>query len=215
MMVAGAWLRRWLREVDVDESKHTPVAWLHEDGRVIPACTMNAARRDGGAMLSSVSGYTTPLYASAPDLAAEVERLRAESDDDEATRAMMADILSRTAVALRGPEPEGTRWGWSHLPERVAAAIAAIDVMQKAAALNGAEVERLRMENAEMRRKVEALREALRFYAQREHFALSDANAWDTVSGEPQNYWCDDAGTATVEDGATARAALASIAEGA
>lgn len=63
--------------------------------------------------------------------------------------------------------------------------------------------------------RLEALREALRFYAQREHFALSDANAWDTVSGEPQNYWCDDAGTATVEDGTIARAALASTEGGA
>ena len=64
------------------------------------------------------------------------------------------------------------------------------------------------------RRKVEALETALRFYAQRKHFALSDADAWDTVSGEPQNYWCDDAGTATVEDGAIARAALAASQKG-
>lgn len=34
----------------------------------------------------------------------------------------MADILRRTAVALRGPEPEGKHWGWSDLPERAAAA---------------------------------------------------------------------------------------------
>ena len=74
------------------------------------------------------------LIARAPDLAAEVERLRLERADDEATRAMMADILKRTAVALRGPEPDGTRYGWADLPERAAAAIAAIDVMQRAAA---------------------------------------------------------------------------------
>lgn len=66
----------------------------------------------------------------------------------------------------------------------------------------------------DLRRKVEALETALRFYAQRKHFALSDADAWDTVSGEPQNYWCDDAGTATVEDGAIARAALAASQKG-
>lgn len=52
------------------------------------------------------------------------------------------------------------------------------------------------------------LRQALRFYAAREHFNLSDRDAWDTVSGEPQNWWCDDAGTATVEDGSIAAMAL-------
>ena len=59
----------------------------------------------------------------------------------------------------------------------------------------------------------DAVREALQFYADRGHFMLSDADAWDTVSDEPQNYWCDEAGTATVEDGSVARAALASTAQ--
>lgn len=53
---------------------------------------------------------------------------------------------------------------------------------------------------------------ALRFYAQRQHFVIADSDAWDTVSGEPPNYWCDDAGTATVEDGAIARIALEALA---
>ena len=59
------------------------------------------------------------------------------------------------------------------------------------------------------------LLEALRFYADRNHFILSDDSAWDTVSGEPQNFWCDEAGTATVEDGSIARAAIAAATEGA
>lgn len=63
----------------------------------------------------------------------EVERLRAEVAESDELREKMADILSRTAVALRGPEPPLTRWGWHDLPERAAAAIAAIDVMQRAA----------------------------------------------------------------------------------
>lgn len=57
-------------------------------------------------------------------------------DADEETAALrerMADLLSRTAVALRGAEPPLTRWSWHDLPERAAAAIAAIDVMQRAA----------------------------------------------------------------------------------
>ena len=51
-------------------------------------------------------------------------------------------------------------------------------------------------------------REALQFYADRSHFVIADADAWDTVSGEPSNFWCDN-GTATVEDGTVAKMALA------
>lgn len=64
---------------------------------------------------------------------AELERLRADQAECDALRERMADILSRTAVALRGPEPPLARWSWHDLPERAAAAIAAIDVMQRAA----------------------------------------------------------------------------------
>lgn len=56
--------------------------------------------------------------------------------------------------------------------------------------------------------EIENLRKALKFYADGEHFIKADDSAWDTVSGEPQNYWCDEAGTATVEDGSIARLAL-------
>jgi hypothetical protein len=50
-----------------------PAAWMHPDGRVVPAATKDAADRDGGAMRSSLVGYTIPLYG--PDaLAAERER---------------------------------------------------------------------------------------------------------------------------------------------
>src|SRR5579872_3688036 len=47
-------------------------------------------------------------------------------------------------------------------------------------------------------------RAALAFYAEKSHFAVADDSAWDTVSGEPANFWCDEAGTATVEDGTVA-----------
>jgi hypothetical protein len=58
------------------------------------------------------------------------------------------------------------------------------------------------------REQIENMLKALRFYANGHHFGLSDPDAWDTVSGEPQNYYCDEAGTATVEDGSIAAAAL-------
>lgn len=56
--------------------------------------------------------------------------------------------------------------------------------------------------------EAEQLRKALRFYANAWHFTLSEPEAWDTVSGEPPNYWCDEAGTATVENGGIAVLAL-------
>ena len=59
--------------------------------------------------------------------------------------------------------------------------------------------------------EIARLRQALLFYAEKGHFMLSDESAWDTVSGEPQNLWCDEAGTATVEDGTIARAALDNV----
>jgi hypothetical protein len=56
------------------------------------------------------------------------------------------------------------------------------------------------------------LLEALKFYAEGNHFIIADEDAWDTVSGEPQNLWCDEAGTATIEDGSVAKAAIAKAA---
>mgnify|MGYP006889689334 CR=1 FL=1 len=55
----------------------------------------------------------------------------------------------------------------------------------------------------------DALRRALQFYADKDHMLLGEPDAWGTVSGEPQNFWCDDAGTATIEDGWVAREVLA------
>lgn len=57
------------------------------------------------------------------------------------------------------------------------------------------------------------LLEVLRFYAEGHHFIRHDTDAWDTVSGEPQNFLEDEANTATVEDGSLAKAALSAIGE--
>lgn len=62
---------------------------------------------------------------------------------------------------------------------------------------------------AEQQPDVTLMAEALEFYANGDHLMFSDENAWDTVSGEPQNWLCDAAGTATVETGCFAKAALA------
>lgn len=57
--------------------------------------------------------------------------------------------------------------------------------------------------------EIESLRAALKWYADGKHFGKADPDAWDTVSGEPPNWWCDEAGTAMVEDGSLAGMVLA------
>lgn len=69
--------------------------------------------------------------------------------------------------------------------------------------------DKLRQERDEMAAQVKVMREALKFYADGDHFIIADENAWDTVSGEPQNLLEDEANTATVEDGSIAKHALA------
>lgn len=64
------------------------------------------------------------------------------------------------------------------------------------------------MTNKEILEQNRVLKAALRFYAEQHHLILSYIDAWDTVSGEPPNFLCDEAGTATVEDGWLARATL-------
>jgi hypothetical protein len=76
-------------------------------------------------------------------------------------------------------------------------------------AFRDAEIDRRTRERDEARAERDALAKALAFYATQEHFILSDDTMWDTVSGEPPNWWCDGAGTATVEDGSIARLVLA------
>jgi hypothetical protein len=67
-------------------------------------------------------------------------------------------------------------------------------------------------ENQQFSDRIAELEEALRFYADGEHFIRADPDAWDTVSGEPPSLWEDEANTATVEDGTVARFALESVA---
>lgn len=74
-------------------------------------------------------GYWTPWHVAE----AEVKRLRSEADENNALRERLAGLLSAVALALRGPPPPLTLWSWHDLPERAAAAIAAIDLMQRTA----------------------------------------------------------------------------------
>lgn len=49
-----------------------------------------------------------------------------DAEDSDRLRAKMADLLTRTVNAIRGEPPPLTRWSWHDLPERAAAAIAAL-----------------------------------------------------------------------------------------
>jgi hypothetical protein len=66
-------------------------------------------------------------------LRADVDALRAEVEELDAIRDTLSDLLTRTAIALRGPEPLLTSWGWRDLPELAAAVIAKVEAMQLAA----------------------------------------------------------------------------------
>ena len=114
-------------------------------------------------------------------------------------------------------------WAWSFTPDPVfgyhnqvtrsawegwQAALQWAASQQAAEGCTPKDAEVLRQANLGFAEENQRLRQALRFYAAREHFNLSDKDEWDTVSGEPQNWWCDSAGTATIEDGSIAAMAL-------
>lgn len=74
---------------------------------------------------------------------ARADALQAELTESDALRERLAELLKQTAVALRGEPPPLTSWSWHDVPERAAAAIAAIDVMQRAADINAARADAL------------------------------------------------------------------------
>lgn len=51
---------------------------------------------------------------------------REDADEGDQIRSKMSTLLSRTAVALNGPEPELTMWSWHDLPEKAQAAMDAL-----------------------------------------------------------------------------------------
>ena len=77
-------------------TRAVPSAWMHEDGRVITAATMSGARKDGGAMLSSLRGYTIPLYAN--PTAQEVTQQAAKDAEIQQLNNIIG-ALTREAVA--------------------------------------------------------------------------------------------------------------------
>ena len=91
------------------------------------------------------------------DAEAAREELIAEVAELDALRDKLADILSRTAIALRGPEPPLTRWGWDDLPDRVRAVMVVLtDALRATLARTNA----VAAERERWRVLVEALRDA-------------------------------------------------------
>lgn len=63
-----------------------------------------------------------------PKLVARIREMEEGAEEGDTLRAKLADLLSRTAVALNGPEPELTMWSWHDLPEK---AKNAMDVIER------------------------------------------------------------------------------------
>ena len=105
----------------------------------------------------------------------------------------MADITDLIA-RLKYTAEECARFGVDTAARDYREAADALTAQAATIAEQARELEALRAE-------VQNLRAALKWYADGEHFTMAVQDAWDTVSGEPQNWWCDEAGTAMVEDG--------------
>lgn len=64
-------------------------------------------------------------------MAAELERAMAEIEELDALRSRQSDLLSQTAIALRGPEPALTRYSHADIPSRVKAVVAELEAARK------------------------------------------------------------------------------------
>lgn len=100
-----------------DETKY-PEAGLTDDD--IRAMTIGESKMDG---YRAVAAYALRKAAADPT----------GDDECDALRRTMADILTRTANALRGDPGPRHGWGWSDLPSRAAAAVAAAKSAKKSA----------------------------------------------------------------------------------
>lgn len=68
---------------------------------------------------------TCPVY-----MQQRIEALRAEIEELDALRNRQSDLLSQTAIALRGPEPALTRYSHADIPSRVKAVVANLEAAQ-------------------------------------------------------------------------------------
>ena len=80
-------------------------------------------RPSGDAHLISACDPDTirELLVERDQLAAEVEALRAELDESCTVVDKLARLLEETAIVIKGPEPDMTKWGYNDIPDGVRA----------------------------------------------------------------------------------------------
>ncbi|WP_238347338.1 hypothetical protein [Pseudomonas taiwanensis] len=121
-------------------------------------------------------------------------------DCDELGRDDLLSIIQAMAQPAPQPHPEPIAWmvgtaiWWTKEEAERDAADTGLPIVGLGPMTDAAEIKRLR--------------EALKFYADRDHFAEDIGSDWDTVSGEPANMLWHESEAWFVEDGSIARAAL-------
>ena len=111
-----------------------------------------------------------------------------------------SDVKMSPAHALTKLRPNHADAGEVERPSQVAMSLQA-------------KVKTLEKERDTLRAQLAKAEAALKFYADGDHLLLADPDAWDTCSGEPVNFLHDEAGTASIEDGSIAKAALSTTAK--
>lgn len=103
------------------------------------------------------------LCSERDQLRAEVKRLTGDLREGDELRERLGDLLRRTAIALRGPEPPLTRWSWHDVPELVRDVVAELD--RKRGPIRTSEVidwklttEQIQAQYRDMAQEVERLR---------------------------------------------------------
>ncbi|MFG0818690.1 hypothetical protein ACF8QE_04265 [Pseudomonas sp. GLN_3] len=132
------------------------------------------------------------------------EELRKDSTgfEDQRTHSYYLLFLAGYRETHREPMPHpeptawmvGTAFWWTKEEAERDAAVTGLPIVGLGPMTDGAEVKRLR--------------EALKFYADRDHFAEDIGSDWDSVSGEPASVLWHEHEAWFVEDGSIARAAL-------
>lgn len=107
------------------------------------------AARQG--MQSAVWEGVRRIEAGRREATAEIERLKAELDEVHAANDRLGGILRRTAVALKGPEPETGLHSWHDLPELAAQMKAELADSREHRLGWAAEVGKLAAQRAELR----------------------------------------------------------------
>ncbi|WP_081322823.1 hypothetical protein [Pseudomonas parafulva] len=140
---------------------------------------------------------------SAPIPMVHVDSMRARQDLEFSARYKAA--LSQCTQPAPQPHPDpiawmvGTAFWWTKEEAERDAAETGLPIVGLGPITDAAEVEQLRA--------------ALKFYADRDHFAEDIGTDWDSVSGEPANILWHEHEAWFVEDGSIARAALSGQSE--